>query len=71
MTSIELLTQVFLDGVLLNLCVLGVLGRPGRYPGGLLLLSNFVVCLVSRLAGNSTDPMDYVVLPFSFPCFWS
>lgn len=63
MTSIELLTQVFLDGVLLNLCVLGVLGRPGRHPGGSLLLSYFGVCLVSRLAGYRTDPADYVVLP--------
>ena len=63
MTSIELFVQVFLDGVLLNLCVLGVLGRPRRHLGGLLLLSNLGVCLVSRLAGCSTNPVDYVVLP--------
>ena len=63
MTSIELFVQVFLDGVLLNLCVLGVLGRPKRHLGGLLLLSNLGVCLVSRLAGYSTNPVDYVVLP--------
>ena len=63
MTSIELFVQVFLDGVLLDLCVLGVLGRPRRHLGGLLLLSNFGGCLVSRLAGYSTNPVDYVVLP--------
>ena len=63
MTSIELFVQVFLDGVLLNLCVLGVLGRPKRHLDGLLLLSNLGVCLVSRLAGYSTNPVDYVVLP--------
>jgi len=62
MTS-ELFVQVFLDGALLNLCVLGVLGRPGRHSGGSLLLSYLGVCLVSRLAGYSTDPVDYVVLP--------
>ena len=62
MTS-ELFIQVVLDGILLSLCVLGVLGRPERHPDGLLLLSNFVVCLVSRLEGYSTDPVDYVVLP--------
>lgn len=63
MTSVELFVQVFLDGVLLNLCVLGVLGRPGRYSDRLLLLSNLGICLVSRLAGYSTAPLDYVVLP--------
>lgn len=63
MTSIELFVQVFMDGVLLNLCVLGVLGRPERYSGRLLLLSNLAVCLISRLAGYSIDPLDYVVLP--------
>ena len=63
MTSIELFVQVFLDGVLLNLCVLGVLGRPERHSGRLLLLSNLAVCLISRLTGYSTAPLDYVVLP--------
>lgn len=63
MTSIELFVQVFMDGVLLNLCVLGVLGRPERYSGRLLLLSNLAVCLISRLAGYSIAPLDYVVLP--------
>ena len=62
MTS-ELFVQIFLDGALLHLCVLGVLGRPGRHSSGFLLLSNLGACLVSRLAGRSTDPIDYVVLP--------
>jgi len=63
MTSVELFVQVFLDGVLLNLCVFGVLGRPRRYSDRLLLLSNLGIFLVSRLAGYSTAPLDYVVLP--------
>lgn len=64
MTGIELLFQVFLDGTLLSLCIWGVLGRCRGRLNGLLLLGNFGACLVSRLAGNSPNPVDYIVLPF-------
>ena len=62
MMGVELFVQVFLDSALLSACVFGTLGWQGRLRN-CVLAGNFVICLLSRLTGYSTDPVAYVVVP--------
>ena len=62
MMGVELFVQVFLDSALLSACVFGTLGWQGRLMN-CVLAGNFVICLLSRLTGYSTDPVAYVVVP--------
>ena len=62
MMGVELFVQVFLDSALLSACVFGTLGWQGRLMN-CVLAGNFVICLLSRLTGYSTDPVSYAVVP--------
>lgn len=62
MIGVESFVQVLLDSALLSACVFGTLGWQGRLRG-CVLAGNFVLCLLSRLTGYSTDPVAYVVVP--------
>ena len=57
MMGVELVVQVFLDSALLSACVFGTLGWQGRLMN-CVLAGNFVICLLSRLTGYSTDPVS-------------
>lgn len=59
-----LFAQSLLDGLLLALCGLGLFGRKrGRWDLLLPLVYAALCCMLRMCLYNSTDPMDYVLLP--------
>lgn len=62
-----MILEALLDGLLLALCGLSLLGRSRKALDALLPLAYTGLCLLSRQV--STDPMDYLVMPTDNPFY--